>query len=362
MRVYPFLNVILCGVLLASIGHARLDKIPGSRYTSARSSAMGDAFLPLATDSSALFVNPAAMGLMSKAQVEVMNFQIQGGMDYFSQLGMNSYNLSSLSSYSGTLKSNPGSQPSVGLSFFPNFSFKGLAFGLLAQTQFTATYDESADTITSIGNYQLIPTAGGALSLAQGIVRLGYSIQWVHQLGGEKTVASTGTLAYSDSVPGGSGFSHTVGFGITPPVRYLPALNVVARNLLGTQYSSFNLIPLGSNTTGTPEDESMSIDASLSIEPRLGRITIGNFVFELRDLTNSSGFSMMQRLALGMEINIGDRVFLRAGYGSGYPSAGLSFKRPRGEFSIGWFSEEVGTSSTSQQDTKLAIQWQIRAY
>ena len=62
----------------------------------------------------------------------------------------------------------------------PTYAMKDFGFGVLAQTLDEAKVNSNG-SITYRSVYQIIPTAGFALRLAEGIVRIGYSIQYVNE-------------------------------------------------------------------------------------------------------------------------------------------------------------------------------------
>src|SRR5690606_24664564 len=83
---------------------ARGERVPGSRYTSARAAAMGDAFLPLADDAAAaLFYNPAGLGKIRGNWFEPLNLQLQANSGYFSNVSLDFYKVLSLNSYAPVL-------------------------------------------------------------------------------------------------------------------------------------------------------------------------------------------------------------------------------------------------------------------
>src|SRR5256885_561612 len=89
-----FAYLALGWVLGEGSAHARQDLIPGSRYTSGRAAALGDAFLPLGEDgAAALFYNPAAIGKLKGPTIEPLNLSIYGDLGYFSSLNSNFFNI-----------------------------------------------------------------------------------------------------------------------------------------------------------------------------------------------------------------------------------------------------------------------------
>lgn len=359
----PFLlSVALWAGLAGPMAQAREDLVPGSRYTSGRGAALGDALIPLADDgASGLFYNPAGIGKARRTTLEPLNFQIQANQDYLSMFDRNFYKVMSLPSYAPSLGARPEYMPGVGAAVFPNFSTRGIAFGVLMQSHFSA--NSANGSIRYRSRYQFIPTIGGALRLASGVVRLGYSLQWVHQAVGDITVPeNTEPLGYNQQIKEGSGISHNLGLAVTLPVSYLPSFNLVARNVMNTRFTSRSIIPLARNSTGSPETEPMTVDAAVSIHPKTGRGGTINMVLEYRDITSRSPMPFLGKLATGLEFSFRELFFLRAGWGSGYPAAGLGLRRPTAEFSLSWFSEEVGNGFLQERDTRFMLHYQIRAF
>ena len=194
------------------------------------------------------------------------------------------------------------------------------------ENQFVGTSDE-AGNVRYRTLYQFIPAAAIGARLAGGIVRLGYSLQWVNQAVGDISAPSgTDPLGYNQSLPQGGGLSSTAGFALTLPITYLPSINLVGRNLFNTRYTMPSLIPISKNSPGAPATDAMTFDASFSLQPKVESGIYMNWVLAYRDLTNVSGVAILGRLAAGTELSFRDFFFLRGGFGSGYPSAGLGFR------------------------------------
>lgn len=350
------------GSLVTQSAEARQDAVPGSRYTSARAAALGDAYLPLADDpASALFYNPAGLGKIKQFTFEPANIKAHVNTDFTRNVGLGTYKFTNLSNYQSELGNNPWSFPGAGVSLLPNLGFRGFGLGLLAD------YDVAASNQDGNIHYrtrnQIIPAVGGGIRLASGVIRLGYSLQWVNQAYGDVTVSgSTSPLGYNRGLVQGSGLSHNAGFALTLPFRFLPSLNLVARNIFGTSYKSFTLINLARDPVGVPADDPMTFDGAVSIH---GRITDGaaiNLVAQYRDITNRSELSPLLRAAVGLEFTFRDLFFIRTGIGSGYPSAGIGFRRSTGDFSLSWYSEELGSGLWDYRDTKFVMHYQVRAF
>ena len=356
--------VVLGCLVFGQPGLAREDVVPGSRYTSARAAAMGDAYLPLGDDgASGLFYNPASLGRIRGAQVEPLNLSMYANSAYASMMGgLDFYKFPSLSQYASTLQKHPGDYAGAGFGLFSGGYMRGFAVGALLQSHLAARANADG-SISYRSLYQFVPTIGTGWRLGGGVVRIGYSLQWVNQASGSLTVPSgTEPLGYNQAISQGSALSHNIGFALTLPVAYLPSVNFVGRNLLTAKFSSFSLLPLARNSSGPPPDEQATYDVSFSVQPKLGSGSYVNFVLEYRDVTNVSGVSLWGRAVAGTEFSIKDSFFIRGGWGGGYPSAGIGIRKKGGEFALTWYSEEVGAGYHDLRDQRFLMQYQVRAF
>ena len=279
---------------------AREDVVPGSRYTSTRAAGMADAFFPLADDApTSLFYNPAGIARAKKPHFEVLNLTLRMNSDYLSMIDGNFFNVINLPGYTSSLAANPFKSPGAGGTYIPSFEIPGLgpmpsiAGGLLSDVSLMSSYNNGAYMYRS--RYQLVPAVGAAWNLAHGIIRIGYVLQWVNKAEGTLMPAPT-PLSYTSSLKQGSAFAHNLGFTMTFPYQMLPTVGLVARNLFNTTYGTSILLPISANSTGAPTTEPMTLDASVSVTPRIGSNSFLNCVFVYRDFLNASGVNLLTRL------------------------------------------------------------------
>lgn len=355
------MTLLACIVALFqfSSAMARTDTVPGSRYTSARAAAMGEAYLPMADDGiSALFYNPAHLAGIRRMSFEPLNAQGQLGHGFFTTAGLQFFNVMDLNQYKTTLAGTPSTYGGIGYALAPSFSMPWLAAGVLYEAQYGASVANGNIRVKS--GYQIVPAIGIGIPLARGIIRLGYSLQWVMKATGDQTVPIANATAWNSGLAQGTGISHTLGFAMTLPIQTNPALNIVVRNLFGTSYASGVLLPLAVNASGVPATEPMSFDAALSIHPKLGKGSTLSLVAQLRDMLNTSQSPLLYRLCAGAEVGIRDVFFIRLGYRSSWASAGFGVKRPKGEIAFTWYSEDMGNGVTLDRDLKWLLHFQLR--
>lgn len=332
-------SFLTCVGLDPSARAGGFEYMPGPRFQSLRGLGMADAYLPVVdSGGEALFYQPAAIAKLEKTQFEAVNVSLRTNSDYFTNVGLDFYRILTPSAYTTNLNSHVMTSPSVGASALAAFAFRGFSLGVMYENNMMARSDGNGQ-IAYRSLLQFIPAAGVAVPLAGGIVRLGYSLQWVNKH--EAQAYTTNFTSYQDGGLRGAGFSHTGGFQLTLPYKWEPSLNIVARNILGTTYSSGGFIPLASGSVvGTPRSEPMSFDASLSVHPKIGGGGRYSLILMGRDIFNLSQTSIFWRYGLGVEFNLWEKVFLRGGYMQ-YPSAGFGIKLKGMVIDFTWCTENL---------------------
>ena len=353
--------VIGCVAFDHSPVFATFDPIPGTRYESNRNAAMGDASISVGDDAATgLFINPAVLGRLRKGEMELFNLTLFGDMGFYNNLPT-SFGTINLGSFASTLTSQPGTLFGMGGGFLPTYTFKFISVGLLVQNEYVASGNADG-TINYRVLYQLVPTMGMGFRLFNGVLRFGYSLQFVQKAEGNFTNVAAPT-SYTVGLDQGAGLSHTFGVSFVIPMLVIPSFDVVLRNAFDTTYSASTFLHVSSSSVGPPATEPMSIDAAFSIHPKMGQGAILTLTASQRDLSNSSGHSMMSHLAFGAELNVRDRIFVRGGWRGGYLSGGFALRSSRGaEISFSYYTVETGATYMSQGDTRVQFQYKIRSF
>ena len=342
---------------------ARLDQSQGSRFTSAQVAAQGDAALGLPDDViSGLFYNPAILGKIKKSRLELVNYSLSPSDTLISHAKENAGKILSLDGAKGLLTSYP--KQNFGFSGRYALSYGGPSFsvGLLMQGEFTAQA-LSDGSIFHRSLYQFIPTIGFGRSFLNGWLRVGYSLQWVNQASGSEVASASSSLSYSSGLTQGAGFSHNMGVALTLPTPYFPQLDLVARNIAGTRYSSSTLLSFVKQPIGLSPFEPMTMDVAFSIHPTLGSLGVLHLSLAYRDFTHQASVgSNREQLAIGGEISIYQRFLLRGGLRGRYPSMGLGLRTRSAEFSLAYYTENVGLSGLEMRNSQYILQYSLRAF
>jgi hypothetical protein len=337
------------------------NSIPGPLYLPARAAGMGDAFLTLADDgASGLFINPAAFASGKAMTADLLNVSLEANQDLFNGADINTLKATNLAAYAPTLPA--GEYPGFGFTFVPAFSGPNVGFGILMQARNAASV--TAGSVSYRSSYRFVPAVGVGTRLAGGLFKVGYSLQYINKAEGEVTgiPTSSSPLGYHQQLAQGSAISHNVGVSIAVPVAYVPTLSVVARNVLGATYKNFSVISFASNITGVPASDPMTVDLGFSLQPRFRGGGFMTWSAQVRDATEQSGFSLLDRTSLGFEANIRNLFALRAGYALGALHAGGGFRTQRAEINFAWHTEELGTPATSSRERRWMVQYMVKAF
>src|SRR5690606_30756903 len=104
-----------------------------------------------------------------------------------------------------------------------------------------------------------------------------------------------------------------------------------------------------------------AVDVGMAIFPIVGKRTRMTFTIEYRDvLTMSEEEDHMRRTHGGMELNVADAFFLRAGMNQRYWTAGLEFAMGNYQLQAATYGEEVGTVATPEEDRRYALKFSFR--
>jgi len=107
------------------------------------------------------------------------------------------------------------------------------------------------------------------------------------------------------------------------------------------------------------------VDVGIALFPISSKRTRVSWTAEYRDvLTASEEFDVYRRIHTGIELNIADALFLRAGMNQRYWTAGLEFAMANYQLQAATYGEEIGTATattiTPREDRRYTLKFAFR--
>jgi hypothetical protein len=146
---------------------------------------------------------------------------------------------------------------------------------------------------------------------------------------------------------------------MTAPWTLLPTLSAVVRDVGNTTFDKASGVRL--STVNRPDMVPQDVDVALAIFPIHSNKVRSTWTVEYRGLLTSSQESDKAKLLHGgMEVNISDIFFIRAGYNQRYYTAGLELASERMQFQIATYGEEIGNEIASREDRRTVFKFAFR--
>ncbi len=358
-KIFAQFGLVLTGVVaLAPFARANSWNYPAVRYLSPYSESMGSVTAPLADEvGNDLFNNPAALARNSRFKAEILNLNLDVGSNTLGDVGVSTLGVSGLKSMVSSLNANQNNTYASGFGNLTALSWGGLGVGLLIQDRSRA-YSDGTNVHYQTDN-ELVPAVGYGLALARGVIRLGASIQYVNQVSGTNSFASTSTGNFTSGVDSGHGFSTTASGSIIFPFTYLPTITFVGRNIGGMHFTSGTIYPKGDNIQGQPDDLQTSVDAAFNFMVRISGQTKSYWFIQMDDITSSYSMPFLERFHAGIDFHLNEHVGLRVGVNSTQLSGGIGYKSEQSEINLAYYHEASPFSSISYWDTRFALQYKV---
>jgi hypothetical protein len=353
-------RLVLIGMALTlqSVAEARPYNYPQVRYQSAVSQSLGGVTLPLNDElGNNIFNNPAALAHNTKFRAEYLNLNLEANSNVLSSLGLSTTRMMGLGGMTETLNENKNKVFGAGLSNLTALSWGGLGVGLLLQERVRAVSDGTTARYETMS--QIIPAAGYGLALARGVVRLGYSMQFINQASGIAQNPSDSGASFLKGINQGWGLSHTVSANFTFPFTYLPTFSLAARNIGGLHFNQGSIFSRANNPVGIPADEDMSVDVAMALMVRLSGTFKSHWYLQYHDLTSTSHTPVLEHLGVGANFDFTSNFSVRVGFTGNQPSAGIGFKSEASEISLAYYNEPNPFSGVDYWDTRYTLQYKI---
>jgi len=358
-----FLLGVSADLFLGTVALAWDTPIPGARYQSVRALSMGNAYIEMADDAATgLFYNPAGIAKIRGFQFEPFNLGVQVDPGFVSSASTESIQFPTFSSYKSRIDRTPGVRHGASMSVAPAIAFRGFAIGVLYQQSASAILEDNA-TYSIRGHRELVPAVGFGLRLASGVIRIGYSGQYVSKTEGEDSGVDPSTSRnWHDGFASGAGLSHNAAVAFTLPYSFAPSFNFVARNIGGLSFTQSPLMALAASSVGSPSTVPGTYDAAYGMHFKLTNGGVIHVAAEYRDILGASGMPLLTKIGLGVEADINGRFQFRGGVNTGYISYGVGYRTGKQEFHLGYFIDERGAGFWSNGDPRWMLQWEGRLF
>lgn len=336
---------------------ARPYYYPAVRYMNLGSAALGGVTVSISDEiGNSLFNNPAALARNTKFKAEYLNLNVDANSNLLGNLGLNTLNATSLGGLSTQLNADQNKVYQAGYGGLTALSWGGFAVGALFQRQVSAFSDGT--NIEYNGNSQVVPAAGYGIALARGVVRLGYSMQYINQAYGSAITPSTNSAASALSgLSEGRGLSHNASVNFVFPFTYLPTFTILARNIGGTHFVGGSLFTGASNSAGITPDEPMSVDFAFNFVVKVSSKMRSNWHIQYVDALSAYSMSFLDRISVGGDLSLSQNFLLRVGLNELRMSAGIAFKSKSSEIGLTWYNEK--NPLLSANDARFGLQYKF---
>ncbi len=336
--------LILSIVSLASFSAERKEFYVGIRGLS-----MGGAQVATVNDETSLLVNPAGLGKLRNYFITVADPELHLGDATQAIVGTDVTAPLDPQAVLDLFNKATNQDKILHSKFhiFPSAVFPNFGLGLFANYTTDASYDATTSQMSFSYREDLAAVFGFNFRMWDGRIKLGFNLKILNRNEIERTdIASTATgLTIKNLTSEGVAIASDVGLLISMPWKLIPTLGLVYRDAGNTHFTVRDGLLNGAATKPAPVPA--SLDAAFSIFPIAGKKTRIAFSTEVRDvLTIGDEEDINRRIHAGIELNIRDALFLRAGMNQRYWTAGIELAVANYQLQIASYGEEIGTATT----------------
>jgi len=323
--------------------------------TSLRSVAMGNANLSVASNSEAVFINPAGLARKFPTRFNLGNILFQTNED-FHAIGYkgnptkyfdNFTKKLSLEGVRQLLLNDKGKYLSSDFQILPNITGSYFSLGFLYATKNIITMGKTEDAPLEFADrVDYGPFIGFGIPLLGNILKLGASVTYLTRMESilESEQDTPINLSNEDYE---KGTLPLVLLGATFDLHYLK-LSIVRHNTLNQAFSQKSLYSLDKIRN--------QIDVGSSLFLPLGNMAI-LLTLDRKDVTNQySAVDSNRKLLAGLELAFLSWGWLRFGWGDGYASGGFRIKSSSFEFDIStWGVHGTSREYDRKEDRRIGI-------
>ncbi|MGE3385597.1 MAG: hypothetical protein AB7K41_02595 [Bdellovibrionales bacterium] len=332
-------------------------------YNGVRQLGMGGAGVAVVNDETALLLNPAGLGKLRDYFVTVADPELEGSANAATLAGTDLLNMFKPQPMLNKLNqvANRDKRLHLKAQLFPSIVVPNFGFGVYGNYTADGRVDAAGTNYELHYNNDYAAVFGFNFRLFDGIIKLGAVARAINRVQIDRIdipANSTG-LTVDNLAQEGFGVAGDVGLILAAPIAWLPTIAAVWRDVGGTSYN----LKEGMFTSAItiPNHTPQTVDVAFALFPIASKRTRVTFTGEYRDvLTTGDEDDQMRRVHAGIEMNVADAFFLRAGMNQRYWTAGLEFAMQNYQLQAATYGEEVGTATITQEDRRYVFKFAFR--
>ncbi len=354
-------------LLLLALGHILILSEPVMAreryefYNGIRGLSMGGAAIGTVNDETALIVNPAGLGRLRDFYITIADPEVELGVQTEQVIGTGVMDVIDPQKVLDKAKEKPGKHLHTRAQVFPSIVVPNFGIGVFAKNVVDAEVNLAGDEFTYDYTNDYAIVAGFNFRFWDGIIKVGANGRVVNRTEVRRDdILTTETgLTLNNLAASGIGVASDAGLILTLPVASLPSISGVYRDLGGTNYSLRDGMFM--TTANDPARTKSTLDTALSFQPILGKRTRSIWSLELRDALNvEEEKDIMRRAHFGVELNVADAFFLRAGMNQRYWSAGFELSTGNYQFQVASYGEDIGADEAPVEDRRYVAKFAFR--
>ncbi len=331
-------------------------------YQGIRQLGMGGAGIALVNDETSLLTNPAGLGKLRDYILTVVDPEV-GGSEKDVGIILNGQPAELINAQG--LLSNLRNPKNMGKHFhlrgqvFPSAVFPNFGIGLLAKYEYNAEVDDTDTDYKLQYTNDIAAVVGYNFRFWDGRLKIGFNGRLINRVTVNETFPTTSTnLEFKNIASQGIGLASDVGVILSAPIRYLPSLAAVVRDVGNTQYNVADGILSGE--AGEPPQTAQSIDVAFAFFPIFANKVRSSISVEYRGIDSPDEVDALNRIHAGIELNFSDVIYVRGGMNQIYWTGGLEFQSSKFQFQAATYGEEIGTNLHKREDRRYVGKFSFR--
>ncbi len=330
-------------------------------YNNARSLGMGGASVAITSDETSLYRNPANLGSIRDFYGTLIDPELEASSSFVNEVtGKSTAKAFDIPEIMTVLTPNPNTYYHARAQVTPSVMTRNFGVGLIYKNEVSAEMNSAATQLDLKSQSDVGAVVGASLRLFDGRIKIGGTAKMINRIEViNPAVPVAGPTDLGTIGSEGTAFGFDGGLLIQAPWTYIPTLGVVVRDIGATKFDKQDGLRLKAKSR--PATVPQSVDAAIGIFPIHGNQLRSVWTLEYSDLTNSrNDTDTAKRIHAGIELNVRDLFFLRAGYNQRYWTAGFEFASEKLQWQVSSYGEEIGTQQSPREDRRFVTKLSLR--